>query len=240
MISSPLLNEIITGNKQNFNFAYRYTGLFDNHLTHRYNLNYGLSVKDEAELKANLEEVANYYNLTHDHLQLLKQHHGNDVYLATVLPSSYDWPIADSVITTKPNLIIGIQTADCAPIIIIDKIKPMAAVIHCGWRGACNNIIGVTIEKMLEQGAHVSDMVAIIGPTIALKSYEVGGDVIGKLNNVNDKYRHKPYVLRGAQPNKFMLDLPAIITDQLKSYQLKNIEDLAINTYADDRCFSHR
>ena len=39
------------------------------------------------------------------------------------------------------NIGIGILTADCAPILILDIKKKIIAAIHAGWKGAYKNIV---------------------------------------------------------------------------------------------------
>lgn len=84
----------------------------------------------------------------------------------------------DASITRAPNLLLGIQTADCVPVLLVDpKIRAMAA-IHAGWRGTLQRIVEKTIGRMvMEFGSRPNDLVAAIGPAIGGCCYEVGTEV---------------------------------------------------------------
>jgi len=84
----------------------------------------------------------------------------------------------DAVITNLNGVCVAIKTADCVPVLLFDsKIKVVAAV-HAGWRGTVQNIVFVTIQKMIKEfGTNPSDLIAGIGPSISPEVYEVGEEV---------------------------------------------------------------
>jgi YfiH family protein len=83
----------------------------------------------------------------------------------------------DALVTTSPELWIGIRTADCLPILLVDPVACVAAAVHAGWRGTAEGIVTKTLRRMEELGAQLTDIHAAIGPGICEASYEVGPEV---------------------------------------------------------------
>jgi len=72
----------------------------------------------------------------------------------------------DAMITQNPNILLLIKTADCQPVLLVDTKNLWVAAIHSGWRGSVQNIIGVTVEKMVAMGANPKHILAGIGPSL--------------------------------------------------------------------------
>lgn len=84
----------------------------------------------------------------------------------------------DALITQEPGCCICISTADCVPVLLYDKEHQVVAAVHAGWRGTVNYILGLTLERMRTMyGTEGSDVIACIGPSISLESFEVGDEV---------------------------------------------------------------
>lgn len=84
----------------------------------------------------------------------------------------------DASISNTPNLLLGIQTADCVPILLLDPKKRAVAAVHAGWRGTLQRIVEKTIGRMkMEFKTNPSDLLAAIGPAIGGCCYEVGTEV---------------------------------------------------------------
>jgi len=84
----------------------------------------------------------------------------------------------DASISNTPNLLLGIQTADCVPILLLDPKKRAVAAVHAGWRGTLQRIVEKTIGHMkMEFKTDPSDLLAAIGPAIGGCCYEVGTGV---------------------------------------------------------------
>ena len=107
---------------------------------------------------------------------LLHQIHSNKFVFINKYSKYLKKKRADAVITDIPRLPIAILTADCAPILIYDKKKKMIAAIHAGWKGAYKQIISKVINFMIKKGCEKENMLAVIGPCIAQKSYNVRED----------------------------------------------------------------
>jgi polyphenol oxidase len=84
----------------------------------------------------------------------------------------------DGLMTDEPGVILGIQTADCIPILIADTKSRAVAAFHAGWRGTVNRIVEAGVGKMrLEFGSNPGDLIAAIGPGIGQCCYAVGEEV---------------------------------------------------------------
>jgi len=84
----------------------------------------------------------------------------------------------DAAATKKPGLLLGVRTADCAPVLVVDPKKRVVSAIHAGWRGTLQRIVTKTIGQMqMEFGCRPADLLAAIGPTIGGCCYEVGTEV---------------------------------------------------------------
>jgi polyphenol oxidase len=85
----------------------------------------------------------------------------------------------DALITDVPGVLLGVQTADCVPILIADVKRSAIAAIHAGWRGTRARIVEKTIWKMrAELGTHTEDCLVAMGPAACACCYEVGQEVI--------------------------------------------------------------
>ncbi len=85
----------------------------------------------------------------------------------------------DALVSDVPNVLLGVKTADCVPILLGDTKKKAFAAVHAGWRGTVNSIVKNTIEKMRELcGTNAKDLICAIGPAASGKNYEVGQEVI--------------------------------------------------------------
>jgi YfiH family protein len=88
-------------------------------------------------------------------------------------------PLAgDGLITATPGLLLGIQTADCLPIILVDPKRRSVGVFHAGWRGTVKRIVEKGMGEMRRRfGSRPRDLKAAIGPGIHGCCYEVGAEV---------------------------------------------------------------
>lgn len=85
----------------------------------------------------------------------------------------------DALITDRPGLLLGVQTADCVPILIADVKQRVVAAVHAGWRGTLARIAEKTIARMqAEYGTRPEDCLAALGPAAGVCCYEVGPEVI--------------------------------------------------------------
>jgi polyphenol oxidase len=90
----------------------------------------------------------------------------------------------DGLMTRQPGLLLGIQTADCIPVLVADRRLKAVAAFHAGWRGTVRRIVENGIGRMrLEFGSQPEDLVAAIGPGIGPCCYAVGAEVLSEFES---------------------------------------------------------
>jgi YfiH family protein len=157
----------------------------------------------------------------------------------TVVLEAGDWPDdrrpeADGLVTDRPGLLLGILTADCAPLLFADAEARVVGAAHAGWRGALGGVAEATIAAMEKLGAQRSRIAAAIGPTIARASYEV------------DHAFPEPFLAADPQAERFFVDgpagkphfdLPAYLLHRLGGAGLRQVEALGLDTYGREADF---
>lgn len=112
--------------------------------------------------------------------------------------------IGDAVLTSRKDLLIGVQTADCIPIVLADKEKMVVGAVHAGWRGTASNIIIKTIKVLLSEfNSRIEDIIIAMGPSIKGCCYQVDIDVERAIYNATG---NGGYLRR--KNGKYYIDLP--------------------------------
>lgn len=147
-------------------------------------------------------------------------------------------PKADALVTNKADILLGVKTADCAPVLLADPVAGVVGAAHAGWRGAVEGVLEDTVRKMVSLGADPSRIVAAVGPCIGPQSYEVSEDFKSPFlaqDPVNAQF-FKP----AAKAGHLMFDLPAYVVHRLKLLGVQ-AENVARDTVTDEKTFfSHR
>ena len=121
-------------------------------------------------------------NLSHWPLVTLRQVHSDIIHFIDSPPDS-QLP-GDGLITATPGLLLGIQTADCLPIILLDPKRHAIGVFHAGWRGTVKRIVEKGVGEMHRRfGSRPGDLGAAIGPGIHGCCYQVGAEVREKFDS---------------------------------------------------------
>ena len=110
----------------------------------------------------------------------IRQFHSNLVVRTTPADQSRQplWK-ADGHITDEPGLLLGVQTADCIPVLVADRERRAVGGFHAGWRGTVKRIVESGVGRMrLEFGSRPEDLVAAIGPGIGPCCYAIGEEVL--------------------------------------------------------------
>ena len=108
----------------------------------------------------------------------LRQIHSDVAYVFPVSVSSNEPCRGDASITRQPELLLGVQTADCVPILLADARRRIVAAVHAGWRGTLARIAAKALGRLrVEFGTRPEDVVAALGPAIGRCCYEVGPEV---------------------------------------------------------------
>jgi YfiH family protein len=111
--------------------------------------------------------------LRHGRLHLLAQVHG-----ATVHAAPWEGhPDGDAAVAAEPGLIVGVETADCLPILLVDPVGRRAAAVHAGWRGTAAGVAKAAVAALVSAGTRRGDVVAALGPGIGACCYEVGDEL---------------------------------------------------------------
>jgi YfiH family protein len=151
------------------------------------------------------------------------QVHGNHVHMVD----------ADSRGITA--VVLGILTADCVPILLIDEQAGVAGALHAGWRGVIANIASAGVCAMASIGARPGRIRAALGPAIGACCFEVEIELARRFEvEIANAGRH---IYRASQ-HKAFIDLKGLVRGQLMGEGLgaDSITDVATCT----RCSSER
>jgi len=140
-------------------------------------LNLGFTEWDSKEnVLENRRRFQSTLGATDLKLVSLKQIHSDVIHLFDAAPA--ETCQGDASTTSRPGLLLAVQTADCVPILLVDPKKRAIAAVHAGWRGTLQRIVVKAIGQMQMQfKAKPSDILAAIGPSIGGCCYEVGTEV---------------------------------------------------------------
>ena len=169
---------------------------------------------------------------------LLNQIHSNKFYYINdkIKPSNNKFQ-GDALITSRKKIPIGVLTADCVPILMLDHKKKMIAAIHAGWKGAYKNIIKRVFKFMLKKGCSSKNITAAVGPCISSANYQVREDFLKRFIK-KDK---KNIIFFKGTKNKNYFNLSKYICFQLKSLNIKKIDIIGKDTFnAKNNFFSAR
>lgn len=165
------------------------------------------------------------------------QIHSAEVVVAGEWPDD-DRPHADAVVTDQPGTLLGILTADCAPVLFAEERAGVVAAAHAGWKGALGGVTDRTIEAMEKLGARRERIAAAIGPCIARASYEVDWTFLERFTV--EKPENERFFGEGPS-GKPHFDLESFLLARLASAGLERVEALGQDTYAQpDRFYSYR
>jgi YfiH family protein len=202
-------------------------------------LNGGLGSNDEpARVAENRRRMAEQLGVAPSHLLSVHQIHSPDAVVAT---GPWDGPVrpkADAIVTRNEGLAIGVTTADCGPILFVDPKARVIGAAHAGWKGALTGVLESTIDAMEKLGADRSGIVAAIGPLIRQPSYEVGHEFVERF--IEADAENALFFLPAERNGHAMFDLAGFIRMRLENAGVLMIDDLGIDTYADERFYSYR
>jgi polyphenol oxidase len=202
-------------------------------------LNGGLGSNDEpATVAENRRRMAEQMGVAADRLINAHQIHSPDALVATGPWPAGPRPKADALVTSTPNLAIAVSTADCGPILFVDPKVRVIGAAHAGWKGALTGILESTIDAMEKLGANRNGIIAAIGPLIRQDSYEVGGEFVERFLDADAD--NAVYFIPSQREGHAMFDLAGYIRLRLENAGVLTIDDLGIDTYSDERCYSYR
>ena len=153
------------------------------------------------------------------------------------------WPLAerphaDAMVTDRPGVLLGILTADCAPVLLADRQAGVVGAAHAGWKGAIGGVTDAAIAAMEALGANRSGIAAAIGPCIAQVSYEVDKGFLVRFcqdDPANERF-FKP-----GRPGHQQFDLAGYVAARLAGAGIGTVAIPGHDTLAEEeRFFSYR
>jgi YfiH family protein len=201
-------------------------------------LNVGYGSNDDPEAIAGNRRLAIAAIHPEAELATVHQVHSAEAVVAYQAWPQDQRPRADAMVTDRPNLLLGILTADCAPVLFTDHHGVVVGAAHAGWRGALAGVTDATIEAMELLGSRREHIHAAVGPCIAQPSYEVDDQFRDRFVRA-DPDNQRFFVTGPASKPHF--DLEAYVVHRLIAAGIGEVEALNLDTYADpDRFFSYR
>jgi len=203
-------------------------------------LNCSLSGHDAREaVLENRARAARALGVQPENLVGLMQVHGADVVHVTEAWLPGAGPLADAMVTSRPDIALGIVTADCAPVLLADTTAGVVGAAHAGWRGAVAGVIEATIAAMLRLGAKPAAITAAVGPCIHQNSYEVAADLRDAV--LLQDPSNERFFAAGRRDARWQFDLPGYCAARLAAAGIPTITVADADTAADEaRFFSHR
>ncbi len=200
-------------------------------------LNCGRGSSDQSEIVAiNRTRVAEAMGVDVHNLMNVHQIHSAKV--VSVDDPFVEIPKADALVTRTPGLALSVLTADCQPVLFADTDNHVIGAAHAGWRGALDGVLEATVDAMVALGAVRDKIVAIIGPTISQRAYEVGPEFLDRFLNEDPDYAR--FFANGAE-DRVHFDLPGFGLLRLRAAGVGHAEWTRHCTYSDpDRFFSYR
>ncbi|NBD30527.1 MAG: peptidoglycan editing factor PgeF [Alphaproteobacteria bacterium] len=195
------------------------------------NCGYGSSDQHEA-VTINRARVAAALALDPDAMVGVHQVHSADV--VTVADPAEHRPKADALVTDQPGLALSVLTADCMPVLFADRAAGVIGAAHAGWKGALDGVLEATLDAMESLGADRNDAMAVIGPCISQRNYEVGPEFL------DDFLAGDPGNARffaNGEGDRYLFDLPGFGLHRLRQAGIGDAEWTRHCTYADPKRF---
>jgi hypothetical protein len=203
--------------------------------------NMSIGVGDNPDLVVSNRSSAAYALGGHGirDLVVFRQVHSTRVVTLTERPDPAVAIEADAMVTNRPDLLLGVLTADCSPVLFADPDAGIVGAAHAGWKGAVGGIVPATLRAMIALGADPARIRAAIGPTISGANYEIGPDTAAEIVAINPEAA--AHISTPAGKTREHFDIPALIATQLLESGVGLVSDLDICTYANPGAyFSHR
>lgn len=167
-------------------------------------------------------------------LQTLYQVHGAEAVTVAQVDDGADRPRADAMVADRPGVLLGILTADCAPVLFADPAVGVVGAAHAGWKGALAGVTDATLLAMEALGADRSRIAAAIGPCIARRSYEVDD---GFRRRFEEAAPENERFFADARAGHHQFDLEGYVAARLAAAGIGRVEALGLDTYADESRF---
>ncbi|MCB2079921.1 MAG: peptidoglycan editing factor PgeF [Novosphingobium sp.] len=197
-------------------------------------LNCGLGSGDDRACIAENRRRAGHAVLPGAKLVGLYQIHSPDCVIVRDPWDDDHRPEGDALVTDRPGILLGILTADCAPVLLADSEAGVVGAAHAGWKGALAGVTDRAIDAMETLGAKADRITAAIGPCIAQASYEV--DEAFKQRFVTKEAGDTTFFDAGT-PGHWQFDLEGYVARRLEKRGLAKVDRLGLDTYRDAQRF---
>ena len=166
------------------------------------------------------------------------QIHSPDVVTVSAPWEDADRPKGDALVTGQPGLLLGVLTADCAPVLFHDAEARVIGAAHAGWKGAIGGVTDRTVEAMEALGADRARIAAVVGPCIAQKSYEVDAGFEARFSAEDpDNARF----FKAGRAGHAWFDLEGYVAARLAGFGVGSVAMLGEDTYSQpERFYSFR
>ena len=202
-------------------------------------LNAGIGSRDDpAHVMENRRRMAEQIGVPPTHFLSVHQIHSADVMVATAPWDAASRPRADAIVTRVEGLAIGASAADCGPILLVDPNARVIGAAHAGWKGALTGILEATVAAMENLGAERNGIISAIGPLIRQPSYEVGAEFVERF--IEADAGNALFFIPAARQGHSMFDLAGFIRMRLENAGVLMIDDIGVDTYADENFYSYR
>ncbi|MEE2694902.1 MAG: peptidoglycan editing factor PgeF [Pseudomonadota bacterium] len=179
------------------------------------------NVEKNREIAANLFKKKN--------IVLLNQVHSNKI--IKIKNKTNNNMSADAMISSRKDILLGVLTADCAPIIVLGKNN--FGIIHAGWRGTTNGIIENSITKFLSEGERIEFLKVVVGPHLKKQSFEVKNDFIEDIKkSVKDSEK---FLTRNKE--RIFFDFSKFIKNKLQKLGILNYDISEEDTFSNPESF---
>jgi hypothetical protein len=167
------------------------------------------------------------------------QVHGTDIACVETPWAAGDQPHVDGLVTDRPGIVLGILTADCAPVLLADPQAGIIGAAHAGWKGAFGGVVEAALAAMEKLGAARGRIRAAIGPCIGADSYEVGPEFRDRF--VATDPGNAAWFRPSPRAGHAMFDLPGYLEARIATLGLAGVTATRQDTASDgDRFFSYR
>ena len=169
---------------------------------------------------------------------VMRQVHSDIIHVIEKVPA--ETPVGDALITRTPGILICVRTADCLPLLILDRESGVSAAVHCGWKGTSKKLASKVVRFLKAKfRCSPGSLLAALGPAIGRDCYEVGEDVAGEFG-YSGETEFSFFSPLGS--GKYLLDLKRANRIQLEEEGIPpgQIYSMDICPHCDPRFYSYR
>lgn len=178
--------------------------------------------ENPTQVVANRQTLADALQVDADQFVFANQTHSKKAYRVKAgdrgrgsLSSEDAVDDVDALYTYESDVVVGVFTADCVPVIFYDEDIGLIGAIHSGWKGTVQDIVSWTFAQIKGQDPDLfmGKMKAILGPSIAQDSFEVDKDVADQFKALGYA---DDFIQWDARREKYLIDNQATVAEQLK------------------------